>query len=81
MTASECPICERISYVKRTGSFFNVSFKIALVEDSYKSNGFRGRLTGRAVKFKYCPICGREFSKASLYVKRQVMKSDKYSKV
>lgn len=75
MTASECPICDRISYVRRTGSFCNVSFKIALVEDSYKSGGFRGRLTGRAVKFKFCPICGREFSKAELYVKRQVRKS------
>lgn len=76
MTTSECAICERISYVRRTGSFSNVSFKIALVEDSYKRGGFRGRLTGRAVKFKYCPICGREFTKASLYVKRRVRKND-----
>lgn len=77
MTASECPICDRISYVKRTGAWCNVSFKIALVEDSYKSNGFRGRLTGRAIKFKFCPICGRKFSKAELYVKRQVRESEK----
>lgn len=78
MTASECPMCEHISYVRKTGSFCNVSlsFKIALVEDSYKRGGYRGRLTGRAVKFKYCPICGREFSKAELYVKRQVRKND-----
>lgn len=76
MTTSECPICDRISYVKRIGAFCNISFKIALVEDSYKSNGFRGRLTGRAIKFKFCPICGREFSKAELYVKRRVRKND-----
>lgn len=66
----ECLICERIEDVKRTGSNrSSITFKIALVEDSNRDRIFRGRLTHRAMKFRFCPICGKEYSKSSLYVR------------
>ena len=66
----DCPICERISYVKRTGSIYtSITFRIALIEDSNRDGVFRGRLTHRATRFQYCPICGKKYSKSSLYVK------------
>ena len=66
----DCPICERIEYVKRTGSIHtSITFKIALIEDSNRNGVFRGRLTHRATRFQYCPICGKKYSKSSLYVK------------
>ena len=66
----DCPICERIEYIKRTGSIYtSITFKIALIEDSNRNGVFRGRLTHRATRFQYCPICGKKYSKSSLYVK------------
>lgn len=66
----DCPICERIEYVKRTGIIYtSITFKIALIEDSNRNGVFRGRLTHRATRFQYCPICGKKYSKSSLYVK------------
>lgn len=66
----KCLICERIEDVKRIGSnSCNISFKIALVEDCNRDGIFRSRLTHRAMKFRFCPICGKEYSKSSLYVR------------
>lgn len=66
----ECPICERIEDVKRIGSNrVNITFKVALVEDSNRDGIFRGRLTHRAVRFNFCPNCGKKYSKSSLYVR------------
>lgn len=65
-----CPICERIEDVKRTGRIYkSITFKIALIEDSNRNGVFSGRLTHRATRFQYCPICGKKYSKSSLYVK------------
>lgn len=65
----KCLICERIENVKMIGSNrCNISFKIALVEDCNRDGIFRGRLTHRAMKFRFCPICGKEYSKSSLYI-------------
>lgn len=66
----KCLICERIEDMKRIGSnSCNISFNIALIEDSNIDGIFRGRLTHRAMKFRFCPICGKEYSKSSLYVR------------
>lgn len=73
----ECPICERIEDVKRIGSNrTNVTFKIALVEDSNRNGIFCGRLTYRAVRFNFCPICGKKYSKSSLYVRANRVESE-----
>lgn len=66
----ECPICERIEDVKRIGSNRNnITFKVALVEDCNRDGIFCGRLTHRATRFNFCPICGKKYSKSSLYVR------------
>ena len=66
----KCLICERIEYAKSVGTkTSNISFKIALIEDSNIDGIFRGRLTHRAMKFRFCPICGKEYSKSSIYVR------------
>lgn len=66
----ECPICERIEDVKRIGgNRVNITFKIALVEDSNRDGIFCGRLTHRAARFNFCPICGKKYSKSNLYVR------------
>ena len=73
----ECPICERIEDVKRIGSNRNnITFKIALVEDSNRDRIFRGRWTHRAVRFNFCPICGKKYSKSSLYVRADRVESE-----
>jgi len=73
----ECPICERIEYVKRIGgNRNNITFKVALVEDSNRGGIFQGRLRHRAVKFNFCPICGKKCSKSSLYVKADKAESE-----
>ena len=72
-----CPICERIEYTKSVGTkISNISFKIALIEDSNIDGIFRGRLTHRAMKFRFCPICGKEYSKSSLYVRMKETKME-----
>ena len=74
---NHCYICEWIEYVKRTGTKMNnISFKIALIEDSNRDGIFRGRLTHRAMKFRFCPICGKEYSKSSLYVRTKETKME-----
>lgn len=74
----ECPICERIEDVKRIGSNRNnITFKIALVEDSTRDKIFHGRLTHRAVRFNFCPICGKKYSKSSLYVRAYRVEGEK----
>jgi hypothetical protein len=74
----ECPICEWIEYVKRIGSNRNnITFKIALVEDSTRDKIFQGRLTHRAVRFNFCPICGKKYSKSSLYVRADRVEGEK----
>lgn len=66
----ECMICERIEEIKRIGSDINsITFKVKLVEDSNRDGVFRGRLMHRAVRFNFCPICGKKYSKSSLYVR------------
>lgn len=66
----ECLICKRIEYVKRTGSIRNsITFKVALIEDCNRDGIFRGRLTHSAVRFNFCQICGKKYSKSSTYVK------------
>ena len=73
----ECPICERIEDVKRIGSNRNnITFKVALVEDINRDRIFRGRLTHRAVRFNFCPICGKKYSKSSLYVMADRVESE-----
>jgi hypothetical protein len=73
----ECLICERIEDVKKIGSNRNsITFKVALVEDSNRDGIFRGRLTHRAMKFRFCPICGKEYSKSSLYVRADRLEGD-----
>lgn len=74
---AECWICELIKDVKRTGSNrSNITFKVALVEDSNKDGIFHGRLTHRAVRFNFCPICGKKYSKSSLYVRADRAESE-----
>jgi hypothetical protein len=74
----ECQICERIKDVKRIGSNRNnITFKIALVEDSTRDKIFHGRLTHRAVRFNFCPICGKKYSKSSLYVRADRVEGEK----
>lgn len=73
----ECPICERIEDVKRIGSNRNITFKVALVEDSTRDKIFQGRLTYRAVRFNFCPICGKKYSKSSLYVRADRVEGEK----
>ena len=60
------------------GGFYGAKYgqALSIAFECMKNYGFRGRFTGRAIKFKFCPICGRELSKAELYVKRQVRKND-----
>ena len=73
----ECPICERIEDVKKIGSNRNnVTFKVALVEDSNRDGIFCCRLTHRAVRFNFCPICGKKYSKSSLYVRADRVESE-----
>lgn len=75
----ECMICERIKYVKRTGSINNsVTFKVKLVEDTNRNGIFRGRLTHRALRFNFCPICGKKYSKSSLYVRAERGEDESY---
>ncbi len=72
MTMEECPICERIEDVKKTGgNRSSITFKVALIEDSNRDGIFRGRLTHRAVRFTFCPICGKTYSKSSLYIRAE----------
>ena len=74
----ECPICERIEDVKRIGgNRVNITFKVALVEDSNRDGIFCGRLTHRAARFNFCPICGKKYSKSSLYVRADKAESEK----
>ncbi len=74
---AECRICERIEDVKRIGSNRNnITFKVALVEDSNRDGIFRGRLTHRAARFNFCPICGKKYSKSSLYVRADRVKNE-----
>lgn len=74
----DCPICERIKDVKRIGNNrSNITFKVALVEDSNRDGKFCGRLTYRAARFNFCPICGKKYSKSSLYVRADRVKSEK----
>jgi hypothetical protein len=73
----ECPICERIEDVKRIGSNRNnITFKVALIEDSNRDGIFCGRLTHRAVRFNFCPICGKKYSKSCLYVRADRVESE-----
>lgn len=72
----ECPICERIEDAKRIGSNRNITFKVALIEDSTRDRIFCGRLTYRAVRFNFCPICGKKYSKSSLYVRADRVESE-----
>jgi len=68
----KCPICELIEDAKKIGSNrSSITFKVALIEDSSRDGIFRGRLTHRAVRFTFCPICGKKYSKSSLYVKAE----------
>ena len=63
--------------MKRIGnSRNNITFKVALVEDSNRDGIFRGRLTHRAVRFNFCPNCGKKYSKSSLYVRADRMESE-----
>lgn len=74
---AECPICELIEDVKRIGGRrASITFKVALVEDSNRNGIFCGRLTYRAVRFNFCPICGKKYSKSSLYVRADRAESE-----
>lgn len=73
----ECLICERIEDIKRIGSNRNsITFRVALIEDSNRDGIFRGRLTHRAVSFNFCPICGKKYSKSSLYIRADRVKGE-----
>lgn len=73
----ECLICERVKDMKRIGSDRNsITFKIALVEDSNRDGIFRGRVTHRAIRFNFCPICGKKYSKSSLYIRADRLKGE-----
>ena len=74
---AECPICELIEDAKRIGGRrVSITFKVALVEDSNRNGIFCGRLTYRAVRFNFCPICGKKYSKSSLYVRADRAESE-----
>lgn len=74
---AECQICELIKDVKRIGgNRSNITFKVALVEDRSRDGIFHGRLTYRAVRFNFCPICGKKYSKSSLYVRADRAESE-----
>ena len=67
---SDCPICEQINDSKNfKGRRSNISFKVALIEESYRNGVYRGKLTWKPYKFRFCPICGKKYSKSSLYVR------------
>ena len=66
----ECLICERIKDMKKIDrNGISTTFRVALIEDSNRDGIFRGRLTHRAVSFNFCPICGKKYSKSSLYIR------------
>ncbi len=66
----KCMICERIKDMKKIDrNGISTTFRVALIEDSNRNGGFRGRLTHRAVSFNFCPICGKKYSKSSLYIR------------